>query len=430
MRLPSFICHSTSGSLAWARRPVLLVCLLFLVSPLCVAASGSLEAAIQAFRGGDLPRAKVLFLEAYASGHSSAKLSYNLGVVHYRLEEYAQAELFFAEAAQYPVSRQIAQYNLARCAEMKLDFALAKRWYEQARQGDDLRIADLATRASLALVIAGRRRQSFGGSMGFGIDSAVVGLIDQVTSLPTDIPDTFLEAAAYWAYEGIALQHGALAAELSAYALGYDTVEIANIQSAAGRLRWENEKTGAQRMGLQWSLAHEWLNANAYQLRTALQFDLGHAWRNSWMKYVLSAERVSAQSRVVTGIEGWRFDASASALQRWGQGVAVARLIGQYNDREEAQRSPYRYGFEFLWRGPVTNAWIATPGLQLRMSDYPSIEDSREQRSRLFLRLEETPSAAAWRPRVELIYERNRSDDPARRYEHLRLVLSLIFAAN
>lgn len=390
-------------------------------------AAADLRAGIQAFRAQNLEQARLLFQRAASAGLQSPRLYYNLGVVHYRLDDPAAAVIYFERAAEFPATRQIAQYNLGRCAQALGDALKAAAWYERAGRGGDPRIADLARRAASALQTQPAQAWTLEARLGGGFDSAVVGLVDQVTSQPTDEADLLHEVQVVADYHDATRDWGEWSARMQAYHLGYDSVHQANVQSLGGRLRWQRDWSARHRSTLSAGTAHEWLDGQAYQLRQSLALAWSHAVGVSRLHHQLEVEWLNSQYAGSNAIEGLRADLSSSWLRRLGSGVGLLRVSGQYNQRRRDENSPWRFAAEMLWRSPQMGPWYWAPGLQWRDSRFPDGVLPREQRVRVMLR-GGSPISPSWESRVDVQYEHNRSADSNREYEHLRLLISLVWS--
>ena len=391
------------------------------------AAQDDLRAGIQAFRADDLARARTLFLRAAEAGLHNPRLFYNLGVVYYRLGAPGEARGYFQRAAEFEVTRQISHYNLARCAQALGELARAQVWYGRAAEGADPRIADLARRASSALEPSLRQPWSLLARLSGGFDSAVVGLVDQVTSLPTDEADLLHEVQAVADYQGEEQPWGHLVGRLTAYHLGYDSVYEANVQSLGGRMRWQRDWSPRSRTTAALASAQEWLDGQPYQLRHSLELGLSHTLGVSRLLHMGQLEWLNSQSSAASGIEGLRADLATSWLHRIGPGLGLARLSAQYNRRKRDENSPWRLAVELFWRSPQLGPWYWAPGVQWRESHFPDNMLPREQRVRLQLRAG-SPISPNWESRVDVQYEHNRSADAARKYEHMRLLISLVWS--
>lgn len=386
-----------------------------------------LKAGIAAFRADDLQRARTLFVRAAEAGLEKPRLFYNLGVVNYRLGDAAEARKYFTRAAQYSATQQIAEYNLGRCAQALGDMPDAARWYRRAAQGGDPRIADLARRAGSALEPKLRQPWAIEARLSGGFDSSVVGLVDQVTSQPTDEADILHEVQAVVDYRGIPQSSGELAGRLHVYHLGYDSVRQANVQSAGGRLLWQRDWSSRQRSTLAASSAHEWLDGQAYQLRHSLELGWSHAIGAARLLHELEVEWLNSQYSGANSIEGLRLDVSSAWLQKMGPGVGLLRLSGQYNRRRRDENSPWRFAAEMFWRSPQMGPWYWAPGLQWRESRFPDERLAREQRIRVMLR-GGSPIGSSWESRVDVQYEHNRSANASREYEHMRVLIGLVWS--
>ncbi|MBW0148685.1 tetratricopeptide repeat protein [Marinobacter arenosus] len=83
---------------------------------------------VEKFQSGDLEGAREAFEAARADGLSSASLSYNLGVVYYRLGQYEAAERTFHELLSTE-HQALASYNLGLVALAQGDESAARHWF-------------------------------------------------------------------------------------------------------------------------------------------------------------------------------------------------------------------------------------------------------------------------------------------------------------
>ena len=387
----------------------------------------ALRSGIEAFRNNELHRARGFFLQAMNAGLSSAKLFYNLGVVHYRLGDYAAAQSFFRRGLDRPESRQLVQYNLARCAQKMGRVDEANQWYALAMRGGDPRIAELARRARRQLAVRHEPSRNLLFTLKTGFDSAVVGLVDQVTSLPTDNSDLFVEVLVQGLRSSQSDWLGEGQWQVTGYALQYEREQQVNVQSLS--LAWSTRRAleNRRQAGLQLHLAHEWLDGQSYQLRAGPAIQFSHPWRGMLARYALSAEFLEARDSRLRDFGGVRAEISSALLTKLAGGIALGRLALEVNEREDDFNSPRRYRAELLWRSPRGGSWQLGPGLQWRWSDYPSDVREDELRWRAFLRLD-TPLSGVADARVELQYEDNDSDDDRFVYSHFRATLGLSWA--
>jgi tetratricopeptide (TPR) repeat protein len=101
------------------------------------------------FRSGLYRAALLRYREASASGLDSALLDYNLGVTHYRLDQYPEAERALERASQDVTLRALAAYNLGLTHRAAGRTAEAQRWFDTAATAaDDGDLQRLARRAA------------------------------------------------------------------------------------------------------------------------------------------------------------------------------------------------------------------------------------------------------------------------------------------
>lgn len=125
----------------------LLVLVVLLCAARYVAASAAdpFDAGLTAFRGNDLETALRYFQEAASRGAPSPQLDYNLGVVHFRLGNLADARAAFERLTELREWRSLAWYNLGLVAEAARNPDLARLHYERVRQfAHDPRLRELA----------------------------------------------------------------------------------------------------------------------------------------------------------------------------------------------------------------------------------------------------------------------------------------------
>ena len=88
----------------------------------------------RAYQQGNLELAVDLYQRAEATGYDDPVLAYNLGVVHYQLRAYEEAEAAFLTAAGTPKLAPLAFYNLGLTARKTDANREAYVWFDQARR--------------------------------------------------------------------------------------------------------------------------------------------------------------------------------------------------------------------------------------------------------------------------------------------------------
>ena len=123
-----------------------------------------------AFRTGDFNGALASYSDAMAGGRQDARLFYNMGLAHRRLEQNAQARLAFLESAKDDGMAAPSFYQLGVLANAEGNAKEAESWFKKARsQATGTRLKDLSTDA---LVAIGAPASTFNASLtaGFGYD--------------------------------------------------------------------------------------------------------------------------------------------------------------------------------------------------------------------------------------------------------------------
>ena len=130
--------------------PVTVLVLLSAAAPAAHAADDSLmREGNSLFRAGLYRAALLRYREASADGSSSALLDYNLGVTHYRLEQYAEAEAALERASGDATLHALATYNLGLTRRAAGDTAGAQSSFDAAAEAaDDGDLRRLARRAA------------------------------------------------------------------------------------------------------------------------------------------------------------------------------------------------------------------------------------------------------------------------------------------
>lgn len=102
------------------RSALVLFLLAFFLHQPAVFATGQPEASIlqgiEAYEDGEYQQALDFFAEAVSMGATGTSLYYNIGVAHYKLAQYAEADAAFIQVAQSPAWESLALYNRALIA--------------------------------------------------------------------------------------------------------------------------------------------------------------------------------------------------------------------------------------------------------------------------------------------------------------------------
>lgn len=136
-----------------------------------VAAQAAFDRANAAFRSGDYEAALADYNEALAGGKDSPRLFYNMGLAHYRLGQYSQAQWAFMEAQKDDRMAALAQYQLGVLAKREGDKRSAERWFKRSLNNADSPKLRLLSVRALEKIGAAQPRFESAFAAGLGHDS-------------------------------------------------------------------------------------------------------------------------------------------------------------------------------------------------------------------------------------------------------------------
>lgn len=321
------------------------------------------DAAVDLTRDGRFEDALDAFNAVQASGDDSARLHYNLGVVHYRLGQLGAARDAFLRAARDPETADMAHYNLGLVAMAANDPETASRWFREVQTGaTSPELRGLAGTA-LARLMAQSRPRRGGITLTRGSDSDVILPAGTLADVPSSVHDGYWEIVATWADRPIE-DSPDLGYHVGAVADRYDTVEDADLGVIEAGVDWRGPIT------LDFTASLTTVSDSPYQqsleLRSLIPF---FARDNVLLSLELDAAGISAVSDTAVGLEGTQTSAGtiadASALGgRWS--LSYRHL---WNDREARSLSPQQDAVGLRVRWPLA-AWSVRAWARWVGSDY------------------------------------------------------------
>lgn len=352
---------------------------LFTIVTPCAAQDGSLDAADIAFeagvaltRQGRFAEALSQFIAAEAAGDHSARLYFNLGVVHYRLGQFDPAREAFARAALDPETADLANYNRGLVALAADDRAEAARWFRQVeRDGREPSLRALAQRALAraqggGAVTAAEAPSRASLSLLRGWDSNVIVPVGTISDLASSRRDEFLEARAVWA-DAIGDQIEGLGYRLSGLAIEYDQVHEADIAAAEAAINWNGPFLIEAALG---TLS---VDDKGYQrtLDVRLQVPVVEL---DWARLDIDGvwSRFDPLDKRAADLEGSRYTYGASVTtgeHPWNFTIGYRHLI---NDRFASRLSPEQDRYHARLRVEF-GRWSYRVWARYTESDYPSV---------------------------------------------------------
>jgi hypothetical protein len=346
-------------------------------------ASQAFAAGSRAFAEGDYLRALAYFEDARDAGVQGPAIHYNMGVCHYRLENYEQAEDSFRLVAnRYPEMRALAEYNLGLVLLKQHRDGDARRSLERARAGGDEKVAQLAAAMlrrleSSAQPVEQSPRWVSLVDVKLGHDDNVA-LIDD-SSLPAgqSVASPFTEALAV--ISGPLSTGSGLRFDGSAYVVRYN--DAGEFDQTALRLggayHWA---TRVWRMEAESHVNRTTLDGDGFEERLGVGFNLKRKLGSATTLGIqVVHDEVDGVESQFDYLEGSREQVGVS-IDRYGE---AGRLTLAYqlelNDRVSASVAPTRNRVSLRYRYTMSPHWGADFGLSLRASAYDDLQVPRDE---------------------------------------------------
>ena len=346
--------------------------------------SEAFAAASQAFNDGDYLSALAYFEDAREAGVHGPAVHYNIAVCHYRLENYAQAEMAFRSVAnRYPNMRALAQYNLGLVLLRQNRESEARSSFEQARQsGADEKVVELAT-AMLRRLDPSRepaapppRWFSFV-DFNLGHDDNVALLDDSSLPAGQSVDSAFTEALAV--ISSPLVNGSGFRFNGSAYAVRYDDAGQFD-QTAlrlAGAYHW---MTRAWRMEAGPHFNYATLDGDGFEQRLGIGVNLKRYLSSSTVFGVgVIHDEVDGAESQFAYLDGSREQLDMSVDKYGSSGRLTFAYKFESNDRTSASVSPTRHRLSLRYRYTMSPAWNADVALALRSSAYDDLAVPRDE---------------------------------------------------
>lgn len=327
------------------------------------------KAGIAAFRNNNLEEARQR-LESAATGLESRALTYNLGVLYYRLREFDLAEQQFRKLLD-TAQRALAFYNLGLIALAREDQTAAREAFHSAASETTEENLSRLARAKLRELKAPLPARDWQAlvSIAAGYENNI-GLFPD--SAPSAIDGSFTETIA--ALSGTPLEEGkdALKTTLQLYGRDYMGNDRFNAHLVRGLAAWQRTLEGG-RLELGLGADQVWLGNRSREQRARLAGKwttrgcaLGS--ESALCSLALNAEQVFAAPRY-NAYDGQHYQAEARYRARQGKWLGQAQYRLEYDDREN-----FNTGREFFSVSPIAHTlklgldYALTPSFDLGAS--------------------------------------------------------------
>lgn len=344
--------------------------------------TGMFRSGLQAFKAGDYETALGLFQSAAELGYSSDALTYNLGVTHFRLNQYAQAHHHFSRLVDNAEWRDLARYNLGLVAQRQGERARAADWFRQvANEAENDKLQQLARQQLHELAVESAGEPESGGEP-HALFSAVAGYDDNVLAFPDELQqsasqgqDVFTELLAY----GQAYAYGDSANGVLLHGYGftrrYQDHGMFNTSAYGGGV---GHHLAFGNWQLEYGVALSHTSVDGIELTTETQLNL-RGWRDDGANRYLFYYRPGSHSAGdgYPQLEGttqrvgakWRH---TRGDWRWHAGYGL-----EYNDRQDLSvdgmffsYSPTRHQLELKTDWQVTSRWSLAAGMAFEAAQY------------------------------------------------------------
>lgn len=295
---------------------------------------------IALFQDGQPEQALAYLLEASRLGVSSPTLHYNLGVVHYRLGRYPDAEQAFRQLLGTEHAT-LARYNLGLVAKAQGNRTKAAEWFRLVATSDEPRLKALAEQQlSTPSLQADESTPDFQGyaAGGLGYDNNVSALPDRENSGQSSV---FAEAIVAGAIGAGRLGDWQTRVDGAWYERQYERISEGDTRvlqtGVSARRSWMDWRVGSR-----FGLARSWLGNESLDTRAGLEVfaeDSPCAPLPGLDRCELSmaAEQVWA-SRVYRAYDGQWFRAQARGWKTIGLGELQGWVRVEHNKREDVRQ--------------------------------------------------------------------------------------------
>ncbi|OEY66372.1 outer membrane beta-barrel protein [Marinobacter sp. X15-166B] len=333
-------------------------------------------AGIKAFQAGDLQQARRHLEAARAQGMTSRALTYNLGVVYYRLADYDNARRMFRQL-EHTSNHTLAVYNLGLIALAQDDPARAGELFLMAADSEG-KIAHLA-RAQLA-----RLRGTHEPGHWHGLLAVAVGYEENIALFPdraaTALDGAFLESVG--AVSGYAFRRDQQGLKFDArfYVREYFTEADFNVHLLRVESAWVHT-LGQERVHLGLGGDQLWQGGDSREQRARLTAGLSTPACTSdpvsaRCQLLVQAEQIVAAASRYRAYQGQHYRLETRYRAQWGDWSGDLRYRFGYDARKD-----WRTATEFFSVSPQAHTLSAKLGYQvttaLRISANASFRHSR-----------------------------------------------------
>lgn len=333
------------------------------------------QAGRRAYEAQDYAGALRAFEAAVAAGMTGPAVHFNIGVAAFRVDEYERARRAFTAVARTPAMAALAHYNLGLVEQRRGREALARRWFERARdEAADDRLRALAV-AKVAELPEPPPRSWLGfASVGMGYDDNVTLVAANDVLDISEEADPFAEITAAltgpldrdWGFDA-----GVIATK-------YADLDEFDQLVAHGAARYGIER-GAWLHTASLEAAHTQLGGDGFENRIALGLQTTTGWRDWRVRLRYRYSDLDGLDGY-GGLDGARHDVQARLRRRagaWDYGFEYGFEVSDYRDDA---LSVHRHKLAFACERELPRGWRAGLDSAVRFSNYELDSHGSEER--------------------------------------------------
>lgn len=361
-----------------------------------------------AFKRGEYQGALALFEREQQRGSSNSKLTYNIGVTHFKLGNYRQAGDTFRQLLKDPAWGDLARFQLGLVAEKQGDRSGAVRHYTRVQaQADSAKLRSLSGQRLAALApgeprAAASRQWLALASVSAGYDDNVFALQDELLADSTLAEDNYSELFAWGQYRLAGTSADGWRLQGSAYNRGYSEYSALDVSSYSLGLSRDLTWNGWQ-LELGAAADSTFLGGEQLTRSTRLIGRVQQTFAGTRLSLVYLPSHYSGGSDYAH-LDGWRHRFEAKLKRPLGRLTVNALYRLDLNDRADLESdngafysySPTRHSTALELEWPLLDNWELSAGVEYRASEYDGVNRLTDTDGVVKEEVREADRASSW----------------------------------
>ncbi|WP_323845832.1 hypothetical protein [Microbulbifer magnicolonia] len=363
-----------------------------------------------AFKRGEYQRALALFEWEQQKGRASSKLSYNIGVTHFKLGNYLEAGSYFQQLTGDPEWRDLAHFQLGVIAEKQGHRSTAVGHYaeiesradsEKLRALSSKRLAALASGESRAPAPASRQWLAVA-SASSGYDDNVFALQDDLLQNSTLAEDNYSELFAWGQYRLQGTAADGWRVQGSGYSRSYSEYSSLDVSSYGLGLSRDLNWNGWQaELGI--AADSTFLGGEQLTRATRLIGRVHQTFYGAKLTLAYLPAHYSGGS-AYAHLDGWGHRVEAKLKRPLGRLTMNALYRMDVNDRGDLEGvdgayysySPARHSTALELEWPLLDNWDLAAGVEYRSSEYDGVNSLTDTDGTMKHEVREADRVRSW----------------------------------